>query len=100
MDALTRKKEKAFHCNDIVQKINEISGTSRRHVFNIKSEPAPAGSLKLDYCTGVSLHILRNFSACNFIKSNTPAQVLFCEFCEIFKNTYFVEHCKRLLLIN
>ena len=44
MDALKRKKEKAFHCNDIVQKISEISGTSRRHVFNIKSEPVPAGS--------------------------------------------------------
>ena len=29
--------------------------------------------------------------ACNFIKE-TPTQVVFCEYCEIFKNTYFEEH--------
>ena len=28
-------------------------------------------------------------SACNFIKKETLAQVFSCEFCEIFKNTYF-----------
>ena len=28
-------------------------------------------------------------NACNFIKKETPAQVFSCEFCEIFKNTYF-----------
>ena len=27
--------------------------------------------------------------ACNFIKKETPAQMFSCEFCEIFKNTYF-----------
>ena len=27
--------------------------------------------------------------ACNFIKKETLAQVFSCEFCEIFKNTYF-----------
>ena len=30
--------------------------------------------------------------ACNFIKKETLAQVLSCEFCEIFKNTVFTEH--------
>ena len=29
--------------------------------------------------------------ACNFIEE-TPTQVVFCEYCEIFKNTYFEEH--------
>ena len=29
---------------------------------------------------------------CNFIKKETLAQVFSCEFCEIFKNTYFEEH--------
>ena len=29
--------------------------------------------------------------ACNFVKE-TPAQVFSCEYCEIFKNTYFEEH--------
>ena len=30
--------------------------------------------------------------ACNFIKKETLAQVFSCEFCEISKNTFFVEH--------
>ena len=29
---------------------------------------------------------------CNFIKKETQAQVFFCEFCEIIKNTFFTEH--------
>ena len=32
--------------------------------------------------------------ACNFIKKETLAQVLSCEFCEIFKNTFF---CRKPL---
>ena len=34
------------------------------------------------------------FKVCNFIKKGTPAQVISCKFCEIFKNTYFEEHLK------
>ena len=30
-------------------------------------------------------------AACNFIKKETQALVFFCEFCEIFKNTFFAE---------
>ena len=29
---------------------------------------------------------------CNFIKMETLALILFFEFCEIFKNTFFTEH--------
>ena len=29
--------------------------------------------------------------ACNFIKKEALAQVFSCEFCEIFKNTFFTE---------
>ena len=29
---------------------------------------------------------------CNFIKNETQAQVSSCEFCEIFKNSFFTEH--------
>ena len=29
---------------------------------------------------------------CNFIKKETLAQVLSCEFCEISKNTFYTEH--------
>ena len=28
----------------------------------------------------------------------TPTQMLSCEICEFFKNTYVEEHCERLLL--
>ena len=31
---------------------------------------------------------------CNFIKKETLAQVLSCEFCESFKNTFFTEHLR------
>ena len=31
-------------------------------------------------------------TACNVIKRETLAQVFFCEFCEVFKNTIFTEH--------
>ena len=31
---------------------------------------------------------------CNFIKKEALAQVFSCEFCEIFKNTFFTEHLR------
>ena len=33
--------------------------------------------------------------ACNFIKKETLAQVFSCEFWEIFKNTFFIEHLRE-----
>ena len=29
----------------------------------------------------------------------TPAEVFFCEFCEVFKNTYFVEHLRTATFV-
>ena len=34
----------------------------------------------------------------NFIKEETLAQVFYCDFCEIFKNRFFIEHLRQLLL--
>ena len=31
-------------------------------------------------------------AAWNFVKKETPTQAISCELCEIFKNTYFMEH--------
>ena len=31
-------------------------------------------------------------------KKETPTHVLFCECCEIFKNTYYEDICEQLLL--
>ena len=33
--------------------------------------------------------------ACNFIKKETLAQVFSCEFWEIFKNIFFIEHLRE-----
>ena len=34
----------------------------------------------------------------NFIKKETLEQVFFCQFCEVFKNIFFIEHRWWLLL--
>ena len=40
-----------------------------------------------------SLFLLKlQAKACHFIKKETLAQMFSCEFCEIFKNTFFTEH--------
>ena len=36
--------------------------------------------------------------ACNFIKKDTLAQMFLCDFCQMFKNTLFIEHLWRMLL--
>ena len=38
--------------------------------------------------------------ACNLIKNDNPTQVFSCQFCKIFKNTFFIEHLQWLLLSN
>ena len=38
--------------------------------------------------------------AYNFIKKETLAQVFSCEFCEIFKNTFFTEHLQTTASLN
>ena len=48
-------------------------------------------------CQSLSFNKVAGLNACNFIKE-TPAQVFFCEFCEIFQNTFFKEHLWWLLL--
>ena len=43
-------------------------------------------------CARASFLIKLKASSCNFIKKETLAQMFFCEFCEISKNTFFEEH--------
>ena len=43
-------------------------------------------------CARVSFLIKLLAKACNFIKKETLAQVFSCEFCEIFKNTFFTDY--------
>ena len=41
-----------------------------------------------DTCARVSFLIKLQAEACNFIKGEALAQVFYCEFCEISKNTF------------
>ena len=38
------------------------------------------------------LLIKLQLEVCNFMKTETLGPAFFCEFCEIFKNTYFIKH--------
>ena len=42
--------------------------------------------------------VLRNLAACNFIKKETLAQMFYCEFCELLRTPFFIEHLWWLLL--
>ena len=42
---------------------------------------------------------VRESKVCNFIEKETLAQVFSCEFCEISKNTFFLQHLRWLLLV-
>ena len=48
-------------------------------------------------CRSLFLKTLQAKS-CNIIKKKTPTQVFFCEICEMFQNTFFIEHFWWLLL--
>ena len=49
-------------------------------------------------CARVAFLINCRPGACNFIKTETPAQVFSYEFCEILKNTFSIENLRWLLL--
>ena len=41
---------------------------------------------------------LAGLKVCILIKKETPMQMLFCEYCEIFKDKFFIEHLLFILL--
>ena len=47
----------------------------------------------------VSFLIELQAEACNFIKKETLAQVFSCEFCEISRNTFFLQNTSGRLLL-
>ena len=49
-------------------------------------------------CVGVFLQYSCRAEALHFTKKETPTQVLSCELCENFKNTFFIEQLRWLLL--
>ena len=81
--------------------VNTISKSKRR--FNVKPSTfyfcmKTKKLADFQICISVHLIFLRfrkvifRLQACNFIQKETLAQVFSCEFCEIFKNTFFTEH--------
>ena len=63
-----------------------------------KGVPKISQNSQENTCARVAFLIKLQADACNFIKKVTLAQVFSCEFCEIFKNTFFMEHLWCLLL--
>ena len=49
-------------------------------------------------CARASFLIKLHGSACSFIKKETLAQAFSCEFCEIFKSIFLIEHLRWRLL--
>ena len=49
-------------------------------------------------CAGISFLIKMQGSGLHFYLKETPTQVFSCEFCEIFKSTFSIEHLRWLLL--
>ena len=43
-------------------------------------------------CQSIFLNKVAGQKACNFIEKETLAQVFSCEFTEVSKNTFFIEH--------
>ena len=54
--------------------------------------------LQENTCAGVSFLIKVQALACNVIKKETLAQVFFCEFGQMSKNTFFTDNIRGLLL--
>ena len=71
-----------------------LRGVCKKSVLNISQ------NLQENTCVRVSFLIKLQAEACNFIEKETLAQVFSCEFWEIFKNTFFIEHLSWLLLNN
>ena len=63
-----------------------IKRSSRSEVFFKKVFLKISQNSQENNCARVSFSIKL---ACNFIKKETLAQVFSCEFCKIFKNTFF-----------
>ena len=49
-------------------------------------------AFKNELCTTKVNGIQCQAQACNFVEKEALAQVFSCDFCEVFKNTFFTEH--------
>ena len=84
-------KRYGFHLKDSLQtRIASEAVAQRCSVKNVFSRFSQ--NSQEDTCARVSFLINCRPEACNFVKKETLVQVLSCEFCEIFKDTFLTEH--------
>ena len=80
----------------ILPKLSDFKGSTipLLQVLDYYSEAGTDGVL----WKSVFLKISQNSQpkACNFIKKGSLTQVFSCQFCEIFKNTFFTEHLRTI----
>ena len=69
-----------------------ITNNSQKQPPGVFCKKRCSQNSKENTCASVALLIKLQASVCNFIEKETLAQVFFCEFCEISKNTFFTEH--------
>ena len=65
--------------------------TGKKVLDQLRNSHQKSSNGKKRLCWSLFLIKLQSEVAANFIKK-TPTQVFSCEYCEIFKNTYFEEH--------
>ena len=96
-----------FLCHLMKKWVTEVIQTSGILIFNITIEPMKSPrihvfDIKVRQMTflfsNVNLNVILHAWACNFIKKDTLTQVFSCEFCEIFRSTFFTENLRGLLL--
>ena len=87
---------------------SNLLGTVKRRLWSMKFSVATCGSSRWQIfykigvsqnslentCAGVSLYQVTGSQAFNFIKKEIRTHVFSCEFCEIFKNTFFREYLR------
>ena len=80
---ITEAAKEVFYKNSCSYKFRKthIKTPVPESLFNKVAGLSPATLLKKRLC-----------ESCNFIQKDTLAQVFSCEFCKIFKNTFFTEH--------
>ena len=85
------KSNKHSHCFPIEVPISEAAtgGVLKDKVFLKFLQNSQENT-----CARVSFLTMLQVSAYKFIKKEILAQVFFCEFCEISKNTFFAKHLR------
>ena len=92
-----------FSCkfSELSQLVTLLKRRLQRRCFNVNVENFLSLQLYLKRVSGISvfLRILRNFTACNFIKNETPTEVFSCEFCKKFLRTLILQNIYEELLL-